>query len=66
MKIAVTGGIGSVGKAVVDMALAQGHSVVCIDRVAPGGVTSRKPALRNVDGHFVRCHRAEELSLAGA
>jgi nucleoside-diphosphate-sugar epimerase len=35
MKIAVTGGIGSVGKAVVDMALAQGHSIVCIDRVIP-------------------------------
>ena len=35
MKIAVTGGIGSVGKAVVDMALAQGNSVVCIDRVIP-------------------------------
>ena len=35
MKIAVTGGIGSVGKAVVDMALAQGHGVVCIDRVIP-------------------------------
>jgi peptide/nickel transport system ATP-binding protein len=24
------------------------------------------PALREVDGHFVRCHRAEELTLAGA
>jgi peptide/nickel transport system ATP-binding protein len=24
------------------------------------------PALRQVDGHAVRCHRAEELSLAGA
>jgi UDP-glucose 4-epimerase len=35
MKIAVTGGIGSVGKAVIDTALAQGHSVVCIDRVIP-------------------------------
>jgi nucleoside-diphosphate-sugar epimerase len=35
MKIAVTGGIGSVGKAVVDMALAQGHGVVCIDRAIP-------------------------------
>ena len=35
MRIAVTGGIGSVGKAVVDMALAQGHSVVCIDRAIP-------------------------------
>src|SRR5215510_6088093 len=35
MRIAVTGGIGSVGKAVVDTALAQGHSVVCIDRVIP-------------------------------
>jgi len=42
MKIAVTGGIGSVGKAIVDMALAQGHSIVCIDRVVPGD-DGRKP-----------------------
>ena len=35
MKIIVTGGIGSVGKAVVDMALVQGHRVVCIDRAIP-------------------------------
>jgi nucleoside-diphosphate-sugar epimerase len=31
MKIAVTGGIGLIGRAVVDMALANGHEVVCID-----------------------------------
>jgi len=35
MKIAVTGGSGRVGKAIVDMALAQGHSVISIDRVMP-------------------------------
>jgi len=33
MKIAVTGGTGNVGRAVIDMALSQGHSVVSIDRV---------------------------------
>jgi UDP-glucose 4-epimerase len=35
MKIAITGGSGSVGRAVVEMALAEGHNVVNIDRVAP-------------------------------
>ena len=35
MKIAVTGGSGSVGRTVVEMALAEGHSVVNIDRVPP-------------------------------
>jgi UDP-glucose 4-epimerase len=35
MKIAVTGGSGKVGQAIVEMALAQGHSVVSIDRIAP-------------------------------
>ncbi len=35
MNIAVTGSSGRVGKAIVEMALAQGHSVVCIDRVQP-------------------------------
>jgi len=39
MKIAVTGGNGRVGKGVVDMALAEGHNVVSIDRVSPGKVT---------------------------
>ncbi|WP_417310499.1 NAD-dependent epimerase/dehydratase family protein [Devosia sp.] len=35
MKIAVTGGRGGVGSAIVTQALAQGHSLVSIDRVAP-------------------------------
>ena len=35
MKVAITGSSGHVGKAIVEMALAQGHSVVCIDRVKP-------------------------------
>jgi nucleoside-diphosphate-sugar epimerase len=35
MKIAVTGGSGRVGKAVIEMALTQGNSVVSIDRVNP-------------------------------
>jgi len=41
MKIAVTGGSGRVGKGVVDMALAEGHHVVSIDRVSPGKVTDQ-------------------------
>lgn len=35
MKIAVTGGTGRVGSAVIGLALSQGHSLVSIDRVAP-------------------------------
>lgn len=35
MKIAVTGGSGRIGRAVVDMAHTQGHEVVSIDRVTP-------------------------------
>lgn len=34
MRIAITGGHGRVGRAVVELALAHGHSVVSIDRVA--------------------------------
>lgn len=34
MKIAVTGGSGGIGSAIIEAALAQGHSVVSIDRVA--------------------------------
>jgi len=35
MKIALTGGSGGLGRAITVLALAQGHSVVSIDRVAP-------------------------------
>ena len=35
MKIAVTGGSGRIGKAIAEMALVQGNSVVSIDRVNP-------------------------------
>lgn len=35
MQIAITGGSGRIGRALTDMALAQGHSVVSIDRVSP-------------------------------
>jgi nucleoside-diphosphate-sugar epimerase len=35
MKIAVTGSSGSVGKAIVSLALTQGHTIVGIDRVKP-------------------------------
>lgn len=37
MRIAVTGGSGRVGKGVIALALALGHSIVSIDRVAPLG-----------------------------
>ena len=36
MQIAVTGGSGRIGRAVIEMALAQGHAVVGLDRVLPG------------------------------
>ena len=35
MRIAITGGSGRIGRAVVDRALAQGHGVVNIDRTPP-------------------------------
>ena len=35
MKIAITGGTGRVGRAVVELAVAQGHNVVNIDRMPP-------------------------------
>jgi nucleoside-diphosphate-sugar epimerase len=41
MKIAVTGGSGRVGKGFVDMALAEGHHVVNIDRAGPNKVTDQ-------------------------
>jgi nucleoside-diphosphate-sugar epimerase len=41
MRIAVTGGSGQVGRGVVELALAEGHQVVNIDRVSPGNGTNQ-------------------------
>lgn len=41
MKIAVTGAVGRVGSAVVDLAEGEGHDVVAIDRTARGGRSDR-------------------------
>lgn len=35
MRIAITGGSGGIGRAVIDLALVQGHAVVSIDRARP-------------------------------
>lgn len=35
MKIAITGGSGGIGRALIEMTLAQGHNVVNVDRVPP-------------------------------
>ena len=43
MRIAITGSTGRVGSAIVDMALADGHSLVCIDRVAPAEEVEQPP-----------------------
>jgi len=63
MKIAVTGGMGSVGRAVVDKALAQGHAVVCIDRVAPSSESS-KPDLTYIQADITQ-YTALENALRG-
>jgi nucleoside-diphosphate-sugar epimerase len=46
MKIAVTGASGRIGRAITEMALARGHQVVAIDRVA-------LPAIEGLSGSFV-------------
>lgn len=40
MKVAITGGSGGIGRAVTRLALAQGHSVISIDRQEPNTVTA--------------------------
>lgn len=46
MRIAITGGSGRVGRAVVDLALARGHAVVSIDRAEPPA--TERPGVRAV------------------
>jgi UDP-glucose 4-epimerase len=53
MRIAVTGGSGVLGRAITEAALAQGHSVVSIDRVSPedpvAGVTYLRAEMADYD-----------------
>ena len=48
MKVAITGASGTVGRAVVDLAVAEGHSVVRIDR-APGASTADDSTFLEID-----------------
>jgi UDP-glucose 4-epimerase len=60
MKIAITGGSGNVGRGIVEMALAQGHSVVSLDRVAP------KNPLEHADLTYVQADITDYESLVNA
>lgn len=48
MHIAITGGSGRVGSAVIELALAEGHSVISIDRVLPQETAAERPQLTHI------------------
>jgi nucleoside-diphosphate-sugar epimerase len=60
MRIAITGSSGRVGSAVVEMALAQGHNLVCIDRVPPAALAEQP----NVS--FVQADMTDYAAFEGA
>jgi nucleoside-diphosphate-sugar epimerase len=53
MRIAVTGGSGRIGRAVVNLAVAQGHRVVSIDRVAPPAEQTASDAVEFVEAELI-------------
>jgi nucleoside-diphosphate-sugar epimerase len=53
MRIAVTGGSGRIGAAVVNLAVAQGHQVVSIDRVAPPAEQARRQGVEFVEAELI-------------
>jgi nucleoside-diphosphate-sugar epimerase len=53
MRIAVTGGSGRIGRAVVELAVAQGHRVVRIDRVAPPVEQAANTAVEFVEAELI-------------
>lgn len=59
MKIAITGGSGGIGRAVIDMALAQGHSIVSIDRARPSAEPAR-PDLTFVEADMAQYATIEQ------
>src|SRR3989442_15496785 len=62
MRIAVTGGAGRIGRAVVELALSQGHSVVSIDRAPPA---SGAPAANSFVEADITRYEDFERALAG-
>jgi len=60
MKMAITGSSGGIGKAVVEMALAQGHNLVCIDRMNPGN--NSKPS----NAAFIQADIADYTAMENA
>jgi len=63
MRIAITGGSGGVGRAIIELALAQGHSVVSIDRVRSKEADAR-PDLEFVQADITE-YDAMEWALRG-
>jgi len=57
-RIAVTGGGGRIGRAVIKMALTQGHSLVSIDRVQPAD-KAKLPGVAYVEADVVRYAEVE-------
>ena len=60
MQIAVTGSSGRIGRAIVDLALAQGHQVVGLDRVRP------KPDAGQPEVRFIQLEMTEYYGLVQA
>ena len=58
MHIAITGGSGRIGRAVIDLALAQGHGVVSIDRLLPTG--DRSSAVQFVEADMTQYADVEQ------
>ena len=50
MRIALTGGSGGIGRAVIAMALQRGDTIVSIDRVAPAAQQDRVHQTENCGG----------------
>lgn len=73
MKIALTGGSGSIGRAITSMALVQGHSLVSIDRLPPAdlpaNVTFVQAELADYDALLVAfrgCHAVIHMAAIAA
>jgi nucleoside-diphosphate-sugar epimerase len=60
MRIAVTGGSGRIGRAVVELALADGHSVMSIDRVEPPAELAQRSGVTFVRSELTRYSEFEE------
>ncbi len=65
MKILITGGAGFLGSHLCDFLLSKGHSLICIDNLITGNITSIKHLIHNKNFRFIQRDITRSIDIDG-